>query len=443
MERSAQRTGRDGAGIGDRFKTDVGWRTVILTAIALSVVALAGCSNKEPELQTVVTVQTAKVEKAELQQVVRAEAVLFPKQEAAITPKVVAPVTKFYVNRGSRVHAGQLLAVLENKDIAASVKENNGALQQAKAAYLTTTESTLPGDVIKAEQDANAAKEALDAQQKLYDSRKKLYVEGALPRKDLDQAAVALAQARAQNDVAQQHLAAMQAVGKQATQQSAVGQLGLAQGKYQGARAQLSYTEIRSPINGIVTDRPVWPGETAPAGAPLLTVMNLSSVVARPHIPQEQAALLKVGDSATITAANTPAVPAKVILVSPALDPNSTTVEVWVEAQNKSGVLRPGGTVEVTIVANTLPNAVVVPAEALLKTPEGATAVMVVGSDSRAHRTDVDTGIRSGNLVQITKGLQPGQAVVATGAYGLPDNIQVKVSAQQVAGAKQAIEAKD
>ena len=133
------------------------------------------------------------------------------------------------------VHQGQLLAVLENKDIAASLTENKGSLQQAKAAYLTTTKSTLPEDVIKAEQDAKAAKETLDAQQKLYDSRKKLYEEGALPRKDLDQAAVAMAQARAQNDVAQQHLTAMQAVGKEATQQSAVGQLASAQGKYDGA----------------------------------------------------------------------------------------------------------------------------------------------------------------------------------------------------------------
>ncbi len=442
MERSAQRTGKAGGDSKKQIKAAVAWRAILVTGIVLFIVALAGCSDKEAEVQTVVTVQTAKVEKTQLQQVVMAEAVLFPKQEAAITPKVVAPVAKFYVNRGSRVHQGQLLAVLENKDIAASLTENKGSLQQAKAAYLTTTKSTLPEDVIKTEQDAKAAKETLDAQQKLYDSRKKLYEEGALPRKDLDQAAVAMAQARAQNDVAQQHLTAMQAVGKEATRQSAVGQLASAQGKYDGAQAQLSYTEIRSPINGVVTDRPVWPGETAPAGAPLLTVMNLSSVVARSHIPQEQAALLKVGDSAVITAANTPAVPAKVILVSPALDPNSTTVEVWVEAQNEHGALRPGGTVEVRIVANTVPNAMVVPAEALLKTPEGVSAVMVVGTDSRAHKTDVDTGIRSGNLVQITTGLQIGQTVVATGAYGLPDDVQVKIAAQP-AGAKQAVEAQD
>ena len=73
-----------------------------------------------------------------------------------------------------------------------------------------------------------------------------------------------------------------------------------AKGKYLGAEAQLSYSEIRSPINGVVTDRPLYPGEMAAAGTPLLTVMDTTSVVARAHIPQEQAALLKVGDKATV-----------------------------------------------------------------------------------------------------------------------------------------------
>ena len=424
-------------------KANGSWRIPVAILVALSIVFLPGCSKKEEEVQPVVTVQVAKVATTNLQQVVTAEGVLFPKKEAAITPKIVAPVQKFYVNRGSRVHQGQLLAVLENKDIAASVTENKGALEQAQASYETTTKASLPEDITKAETEAKAAKEAFDAQQKLYDSRKQLYEQGALPRKDLDQAAVALAQARSANDVAQQHLAALQAVGKQATQQAAAGQLASAQGKYKGAEAQLSYTEIRSPINGVVTDRPVWPGETPPSGTPLLTIMDTSSVVARAHIPQDQAALLKPGDAATISMPNATVVPAKVTLVSPALDPGSTTVEVWVEADNKSGELRPGGTVVIKAVARTIDNAIVIPAEALLKSPEGASTVMVVGSDSKAHQTEVETGIRNGNQVQITKGLQPGQTVVTTGAYGLPDNTQVKVASSEPAAGKETGEAKD
>jgi RND family efflux transporter MFP subunit len=220
----------------------------------------------------------------------------------------------------------------------------------------------------------------------------------------------------------------MHAVGKQQTAKAAAGQLASAQGKYQGATAQLSYTEIHSPIDGVVTDRPNYPGETPPQGIPLLTVMDISSVIARAHIPQNQAALLKPGNAATISTPESGPIPAKVTIVSPALDPGSTTVEVWIEAANKSGALRPGSTVQARIVARTIENATTIPAAALLKTPEGATTVMVVGNDGRAHQTEVEVGARNGDVVQITKGLNSGLKVVTTGAYGLPDNTQVKTA---------------
>jgi HlyD family secretion protein len=401
--------------------------TLLILTLAASA-ALIGCSKEEKEKEPVVTVQTATARKTSIEQVITTEAVLYPKNQAAITPKVTAPVRTFYVNRGARVHKGQLLAVLENRDISASVTENKGALDQAQASYETTTRASIPEDLTKAEGDAKAAKESLEAQQKLYDSRKSLFEQGALPRKDLDQAAVALVQAREQSALADQHLAALRAVGRQATAKAAAGQLSSAQGKYQGSIAQLSYTEIRSPIDGVVTDRPLYAGETPASGTPLMTVMDTSSVIARTHIPQEQAALLKVGDPATISSAESGDSPAKVTIVSPALDPGSTTVEVWVEAQNKSGKLRPGSTVQVHIVGRKINDAVVIPSPAVLKTPEGETTVMIVGQDGRAHQTPVGLGITSGNDVQITKGVTAGQTVITTGAYGLPDNTQVKTA---------------
>ena len=118
----------------------------------------------------------------------------------------------------------------------------------------------------------------------------------------------------------------------------------------------------------------------------------------------------------------------KVTLVSPALDPNSTTVEVWVSAPNPDGSLRPGTTATVQMIARTVNDAIVIPASALLKTPEGATTVMVAGPDGKAHQVSVETGIRQGDRLQITKGLSGGEKVIVTGAYGLPDNTRVKIA---------------
>jgi multidrug efflux pump subunit AcrA (membrane-fusion protein) len=388
-----------------------------------------GCSSEKPGEPTV-GVQVVPVKKTTIEQTVTSEAVLFPLAQSASVPKISAPIKAFYVNRGSKVHAGQLLATLENRDLAAAAQDNQGSYDQAQAAYAIATASTLPEEIQKAQGDTQAAKVALEAEQKLYDSRQDLYQQGALPRKDLDQAAVALTQAKNQYELAQRHLDALMAVSKQQELKSAAGQLQSAKGKYLGAAAQLSYSEIRSPINGVVTDRPLYPGEMAAAGTPLITVMDTSSVIARAHIPQDQAALLKLGDKATISVpGEEEPIEGKVTVVSPALDPNSTTVEVWVKADNPKGRLRPGTSVKISMLARAVPNALVIPSAAVLTSPDGSTYVMVAGSDNKAHQKTVKTGIRQGDQVQMLEGLAEGDRVITSGAYGLPDNTKIRIEA--------------
>ena len=422
------------------------WRTVHVIVLSLivgvTIPLLTSCSKKEQESEPEVTVQAAKVEKQSIRQIIRSEAVLFPKNQAAITPKIVAPVKTFYVNRGSRVHAGQLLAVLENRDLSAAETESKGSYHQAEAAYQIETSSALPEEWQKAEYDLKAAKENYDAEQKIYDSRKNLFQQGALPRKDFDQAAVALIQAKSQFEIASMHMAALQSAGKKQQLKSAEGQLTSAKGKYEGAAAQLAYSEVRSPIDGVVTDRPTYPGETPPPGMPLLTVMDTSSVIAKAHIPQDQAVQLKPGDAATIKTPGNIEAKGKVTLVSPALDPNSTTVEVWVEAQNSDGRLRPGASVSLEMVAQTVNDAVVVPSSAVLKKPDGATSVMIV-KDGHAQQVEVETGIHDGARVQITKGLGGGETVIVRGSYGLPDKTKVKVAEAEKPEAPNAPAGKD
>jgi len=398
---------------------------VFLSIIPL--LLLSGCAKDSGEKEPAVPVQVVAVEKRTIQHTVTAEAILFPLQQAAITPKISAPVKTFLVKRGNRVRKGQLLAVLENRDLAAAAQENKGSYSQAEAAFETATVSDLPQEVRKAQLDAQAAQELLNAQQKIYNSRQELYQQGAMPRKELDQAGVDLTNARNQYEIAQKHLDALMAVGKQQQLKSAAGQLESAKGKYLGAAAQLSYSEIRSPIDGVVADRSLYPGEMAAAGTPLLTVMDISQVIARAHIPQPEAALLKAGDSATLTVPGEEnPVDGKITVVSPALDPNSTTVEIWVQAKNHEGRLKPGTSVQLSMVAQTIPDALVIPTVGLLTGQDGSTSVMQVSADDHAHQKNIKAGLRLGDEVQVTEGLHAGDQIVARGAYGLPDNSKIK-----------------
>jgi RND family efflux transporter MFP subunit len=130
-------------------------------------------------------------------------------------------------------------------------------------------------------------------------------------------------------------------------------------------------------------------------------------------------------------------------MVSPALDPGSTTVEVWVQAPNPKGVLKAGASTTLTMTAKTVPNALVIPAQAVVTDEDGKKSVMVIGSDGVAHKREVETGIQNQDSVQIVNGLKPGEQIVAVGPYGLPDNTKVKVEAPPQPGESDEDKGKD
>ena len=245
----------------------------------------------------------------------------------------------------------------------------------------------MPEDYSKAQLDLTQAKANLELNQSIVNARTQLFAQGAIPGRDLDTAKAALVQAQAAYDIAKQHFEAVQKTSNKAALESAKGQLDSAKGKYLGAEAQLGYTEIRSPIDGVVTDRPLFAGETAPAGTPLITVMETSTLIAKLHIAQVQAQQLSVGAPATITVPGVDdPVDAKVSLISPALDPGSTTVEVWLRIDNAKNVLKAGTPVHASITGRTEKKAMLVPAEAVQTAADGSKYVMVIGDDGIAHK---------------------------------------------------------
>ena len=403
-----------------RTKDAVESRPASIAMALLFVIGLSslGCSSKgEADAGPVVTVQVASADRRKVERKITSQAVLFPLQQDAIVPKINAPVRRFYVDRGQHVHAGELLAELENRDLAASATENEGTYAQAQAAYETTVQAALPEEVQKAELDVKAAKGALDAAQKVFDNRQMLFQQGAAPRKDLEDATVALTQANNQYSIAKKHLDALQSFGRDQELKSAQGQLTAAKGRYDNAQAQLSYSQIRSPIDGVVTDRPIYAGEMASAGTPIITVMDISQVVAKLHLPQQTAQSLHVGNPASLTAPGIEGeAEGKVTVVSPALDPNSTTVEVWVQAVNHYERLRPGTSAKATIVVQTVADAIVVPAAAVLTATDGGTSVIVASGDKPEVRP-VKIGLRDGDDIQVTDGLKLGEQVVTAGTY--------------------------
>lgn len=400
--------------------------------MALSVVLLAGCSRHADQASsdeagpaTPVEVAAAKMET--IQSEITAEAILYPVKQANMVPKISAPVARFLVQRGDHVRQGQLLAALEDRDLAAAAEESKELYRQAQANYQNTSKATMPEDLTKAKTDVESARQAFQAAKKVYESREALLREGALAQKLVDDAKVSLVQAQSQFETAGEHLRSLETVGRSEQLKSAQAQMDAAKAHYESAAAQLSYAEVRSPIAGVVSDRPSNVGEMASSSSALISIVDISRVVARANIPVHEAALIRVGTAATISGPGGD-VTGKVTVVSPAVDPSTTTVEIWVEAANSGEKLKPGITVKVSIDAGEVRDALVAPAAALLNSDEGGEKVMVAGADSLAHERNVDVGVRAGDVVQILSGVKAGEQVITQGALGLDDKAKIQIA---------------
>jgi multidrug resistance efflux pump len=359
--------------------------------LLIPLLLLAGCSKKEAkEAEAPSPVQVTAVTQDTIRRIVAGDGMLFPRDQAGVTPKIASPVQRFLVQRGDHVRQGQLLAVLESRDLTAGAAESQALLSQTEANLRSTTSAQVPEAVVKAQTDVDIAQQTEDAAKKLLDNREKLFQQGALARKLVDDAQVAYAQAHGALLSAQEHLHALQSVGKQEQIKTATSQVEAARSHLQSSQAQVSYSQIVSPIAGVVADRPLYAGEMATPGSPLVTVMDISKVIARANVPQNQSASVKVGQPATITQVDTnQTVDGKVTVVSPATDPNSTTIQVWVQADNPGEQLKPGTSVHVTIMTEVIKATPVVPIAAILPGEDGGTACLVISADNIAHRRPV------------------------------------------------------
>ena len=398
-------------------------------SMMIAIFLLGGCAKekkKEAENEAPRPVQVEAARRGPIDRIVTANAVLYPINQANVTPKISSPVKKVFVNRGDRVKEGQVIAELEAADLGAALRESKGLQEQAMAAFQTMSRGTVGEDKTKAQADLQTATQTLEAAKKVYDNRVELVKQGALAQKLADDAKVALVQAQSMVETTQRHLDTLNQVSQREQIRSAQAVVDSAKAHSDNLEAQLGYAQVRSPISGVVAERSVYPGEMVTPGSPLVSIVDVSQIVARANIPANDAALIKVGSPATIHAPGGD-VAAAVTVVSPAVNANTTTVEVWVTAPNPKGELRPGVSVNVAIKAETIQDSVMVPVEALLNFDEGGQMVMVVTKDNVAHERRVVVGVRQGPNAQIISGVNEGEMVVTVGGLGLENKAKVVI----------------
>lgn len=200
---------------------------------------------------------------------------------------------------------------------------------------------------------------------------------------------------------------------------------------YNLAKLELDYTQIRAPIDGVVSERYIKLGNTLAVGDPVFRVTQLDPLVAYLFVPEREFRKIESGQPAGIAvdALTGPPVIAEVTRVSPIVDPETGTFKVTLEIDDPARRIKPGMFARIGIVYDTHLDALQIPRSAVVGDGE-ETAVFVV-EDDRAVRRDVETGFADRGMIEITAGLADDDEVIVVGQVGLRAGSEVDVIGEQ------------
>jgi multidrug efflux pump subunit AcrA (membrane-fusion protein) len=389
-------------------------------------------STEDEAVAPIVSVRVAKVEKQTIAAPVSAVGTIFPRDQATVAAKISAQIKTMGLLKNQVVKAGQVIAVLESRDLAAQRNEAVAALNQERANERSVTTGTIPQTNAQDQRALRDAQAKVRTASATYERRLVLYQKGGISKKDLEASQMELTTAENELRLAEQTVVLRTKAINPNDRALAAARVQAAQQRVATLDAQLSYATIRAPITGIVTDQFQYQGEFAAAGGRLVNIADISEVIVKVPFADTVVAQLKVGDTATVLPTDTSGeeMTGKVTLISRSNDPLNRTVEVWVTLGNGAGRLRANGAAQVTCATLTKNDAVVVPASAVTLDASNANegTVMVVDAANVAHEAKVTVGIRTPDKIEITEGLQGGETVVIEGNYALPDGTKVEVS---------------
>ena len=297
------------------------------------------------------------------------------------------------VKLGDRVRRGQIIGRLEDREIVEQVR-------QAEASQ-TVGEATIR----QREADLNLALTNVERSRSLYGRQ-------LLPKQTLDDAEARYTSAVAQVDLARAQLA--QSVSR-----------------LEELRINLANTNVVSPVDGFVAKRNVDAGAWVSQNAPLVTLVDISSLRLVANVVEKDLRVVGVGDPAVVEVDAFPGEKfnGRIARVSPILDPATRTAPMEVEVPNRDFRLKPGMYAKVNLEIENRDNILIIPKIALIDS-EGQRGVYQPGDDGRAAFKAVKVGIEDTERAEILEGLSEGETIVSVGAGALRRNDQLLVAGQ-------------
>ena len=354
--------------------------------LAGALTAASGCKKKDGDAEAAETAKAVVVSPQEIYVVSEhrietgpsMSGSLDPDQEATVRAEVGGAVLQTFVDQGTHVGVGTVLARLDDTAI--------------RDSYLS------------ARSGVTAAQTAADAARRNLERSEKLVAAGAIADRDVETA--------------------------RTQAQAAASQLADAKARFAAAEKQLDKTTIKSPIAGVVSVRSVSAGDLASPGAALFTIVDPSSMRLEGRVPTDQISSVRLGMPVTFTVQGYPdrSFTGRITRINPVADPTTRQVRILASIPNSGNTLV-GGLFAQGHVASEARNGLVVPSSAVNQKDFVPTGTRI--RNGRAEKAAVSLGLEDSGTetVEITKGLAPGDTVLVGGAQGLTPKTLVRVRA--------------
>jgi RND family efflux transporter MFP subunit len=328
---------------------------------------------------------------------------LVPFQEIDVYAKESGFVSKLYVDYGTHVKKGQLMAVLEIPELQALLQED-----EASIGSMTDQVRDAEHEVGRIEAQYTVAHLQYERLNNVAKSKP-----GLVAQQEVDDAQGKDLAAAAQVESAKSRL------------QSAQSQLAMAQSKLAHDQALYDYSKITAPFAGVVTQRYanfgtlMQGGTNSPQALPLVKLSQEDLFRLVIPVPESYVKFIKVGDPVDV---RVPALdrtfPGKVARFSVNVTDATRTMHTEVDVPNPQGVLIPGVYAEATLALDRKGDALVVPLQALNQEGDKA-SVLVVDPSGAIEKRELDLGIQSENVAEVLSGVREGDEVVISDRSGL------------------------
>jgi multidrug efflux pump subunit AcrA (membrane-fusion protein) len=350
-----------------------------------------------------------------------------PNSSARISATNAGVLTYVGPKVGDRVAVGELVARTQRGVQSAQVGQAVAALELANANLEKAKVGARPEEILQARAALDVASANLGNAKATKQRFEQLYKEDIAPGQALDLAVSQEKVASAQQAAAIANLTLVKKGLRREDRLAAAAQSSQARANVELARAALQLSELRSPIEGFVIERYLNIGDQTGPTNPIMLIAELNTVMVQANLPVGYNRRIEIEDRVQIVSPGLHRVcSGTVMAVGMKVDPVTNTIPIQIRVQNNGLALKMGMVVRCRIVLSTHRNVTVIPKNCLIASAEDPSSFVVnLIIDNHSEPAQVKTDIISGDVVEITSGLKPGQLVINDIGYELPDKTPV------------------